>query len=388
MIYNFNEDFDRIASEKWTYDSVVNGCKVMPMGVADMDLISPVEVREALMSVCRRREYGYPAYHDDYKQVLASWFDHYYNWRPAEEWLVETPGLLMTMGAFIRDLTAPDEKVVIMTPVYHAFAKTVRANHREVFECDLLHDEDNHYTIDFDALKAACADPKNKFLIFCNPHNPVGRCWTEAEVKQVIEIAQSTGTLLISDEIHGDFTFDGRQYTPVLKAASDPTGIIVFSSGGKLFNIGGIFSAFIISGDPAIRQQISICVSELHWQPTAFAHEAPYAGFKYGHDYKRQLLEHVRKMQIRFVDGLNSMPYPVRANLPEATYLVWADFSPTGWSADRIVDFLVRDAAIGFNRGDSFGMAGARFARCNLAVCQARVDEALNRLNDAFAHYF
>ena len=388
MIYDFNEQFDRIMSEKWVYDSVIDGHKVMPMGVADMDLVSPIEVRDALMSVCRRREFGYPAYHADYKQVLASWFERYYNFRPDEDFIVETPGLLMTMGAFIRDLTTPDEKTVIMTPVYHSFAKTVRENHRQITECDLIRDENNYYTIDFDKLKATCSKPENKILIFCNPHNPVGRCWTENEVKKVIEIAHETDTILISDEIHGDFTYDGLTYTPVLKVADDYKNIIVFSSGGKLFNIGGIFSAFIMSGDPKIREQIAICIKELHFQPTAFAHEAAYAGFKYGHDYKAQLIPHIRKMQIKLVEGLNRMPYPVKANLPEATYLVWADFRETGWTQDRLHEFLVKDAAIGFNRGDTFGLAGTGFTRINCAVCEAKVDEALNRLENAFRHYF
>ena len=203
-----------------------------------------------------------------------------------------------------------------------------------------------------------------------------------------IDIAQRTKTILISDEIHGDFTFDDHVYTPVLKAAKNKEGLITFSSGGKLFNIGGIFSAFVMTTDPRLQEQIRICIKELHWQPTAFAHEAPYAGFKYGHDYKAQLVEHVRKMQIKFVNGLNNMPYPVRANLPEATYLCWVDFSQTNWSADRIAKFLIEDAALGVNRGDSFGQAGAKFARVNCAVCERKIDEALSRLENAFKRYF
>ncbi|MGK3946220.1 aminotransferase class I/II-fold pyridoxal phosphate-dependent enzyme, partial [Streptomyces caeruleatus] len=81
-----------------------------------------------------------------------------------------------------------------MTPVYHSFARTIRENHRAVTECDLLRDENNHYTIDFEKLEDTCSRPENKILIFCNPHNPVGRCWTEEEVRKVAAIAQKTGT--------------------------------------------------------------------------------------------------------------------------------------------------------------------------------------------------
>lgn len=390
MKYDFNEIYDRQMSEKWMYDSVIDGYPVIPMSVADTDLVAPIEVRLALMDVCSRREFGYPGYHADFKDVLASWFERYYAWRPAEEDIIETAGLLMTMGRLIFDMTTPDQKTVLMTPVYHAFGNTIRDNHRQVIECDLIRDENNHYTVDFDALRAACARPDAKFLILCNPHNPIGRCWTAEEIVRIVEIAQSTDTILITDEIHGDFVYQdtGMTFTPVLKVAKDPKGIVMVSSGGKLFNIGGIFSSFFITADPELKRQLEIVLKELHFQPTAFAHEAAYAGYKHGHDYRAQVVEHIRKMQVKLVGGLNSMPYPVRANLPEATYLVWADFSPTGWTADQIQDFLVKDCGLGFNRGDQFGQAGARFARINCGVNDAKIDEALQRLNAGFAKHF
>ncbi|WP_139764537.1 aminotransferase class I/II-fold pyridoxal phosphate-dependent enzyme, partial [Salmonella enterica] len=112
----------------------------------------------------------------------------------------------------------------------------------------------NHYTIDFEKLEDTCSRPENKILIFCNPHNPVGRCWTEEEVRKVAAIAQKTGTILISDEIHADFVYDEKCYTPVMKAAENLNGIIVFSSGGKLFNIGGIFSSYVFTADPVFKK--------------------------------------------------------------------------------------------------------------------------------------
>lgn len=388
MKYDFNEIYQRIASEKWEYDSVINGFPVIPMSVADTDLVSPVEVRQALIEVCNRREFGYPAYHDDFKDVLASWYDRYYDWRPDTADIIETPPLLMTMGAFIRGMTQCNESVVVMTPVYHSFARTIRENHRAVTECDLLRDENNHYTIDFEKLEDTCSRPENKILIFCNPHNPVGRCWTEEKVRKVAAIAQKTGTILISDEIHADFVYDEKCYTPVMKAAENLNGIIVFSSGGKLFNIGGIFSSYVFTADPVFKKQMAVVLKELHFQPTAFAHEAAYAGYKYCHDYREEVVNHIRKMQIKLVNGLNNMPYPVKANLPEATYLVWADFNDTGWSGDRIQEFLVQDAGLGFNRGDQFGVAGTGFARINCGVPESRIDEALSRLEKAFSKYF
>ncbi len=384
MIYDFNECLERDRSEKWVYDSVINGCKVLPMGVADMDLVSPVEVREALDKVIRQREFGYPAYHEDFNKVLADWFSHYYDYRPDNSAITEIPGLITTLGQLVKNLCDPQDKAVLMPPVYHCFKSSLNANNRGVIESDLKKDSNNYYTIDFEKLERDLNLKEAKFLIFCNPHNPVGRCWTEAEVREVVRLCQKTNTILISDEIHGDFTFDGLSYTPVFKAAERTDGIIMLSSGGKIFNIGGIFSAFSITYDKRLQQAVNDIIHSFHYQPTAFAHEAAYAGYKFGHDYRSQLLSHIRKMQLKLCEGFRAFNLPVTASLPEATYLVWADFNPTGWDPDEIHRFLYQDAALGFNRGDSFGLSGAGFARINCAVPEAYIDEALRRLKKAF----
>ena len=109
-----------------------------------------------------------------------------------------------------------------------------------------------------------------------------------------------------------------------------------------------------------------------------------YTAYKNGFQYRDQVVSYIRQMQTRLVDALNEMPFPVKARLPDATYLLWADFRETGWTQDEIQRFLVEDAGLGFNRGDSFGTSGTGFVRINCAVPQCRIDEAIQRLRQAF----
>ena len=388
MIYNFNEQFVRVGSEKWTYDRIVNGYEVLPMGVADMDLVSPIEVQEALNQVVKRREFGYASTHPDFNQVIAKWFEHHYQANLDPSKITEIPGLITTLGTLIARTTKACDKVVLMTPVYHCFKSCINANGRETIDSDLLKDENNYYTIDFEKLEQDCAREDAKYLILCNPHNPVGRLWSEEELKKIVEICHKTQTILISDEIHGDFTYEGRSYNPILKVAQDKSNILVLSSGGKIFNIGGFFSAFALTYDDKLKKELNNIIHAFHFQPTSFGHEAAYAGYKFGYDYRKQITEHVRQMQLKLCEGIKKLQLPIIAPLPEATYLVWADFNPTGLSADEIHEFLYKDAGLGFNRGDSFGQKGAGFARINCAVPECYIDEALKRLKQAFDKRF
>lgn len=387
MLYNFNEVLSRPRTEKWASLNVINGCKVLPMSVADMDVVSPVEVREALLEVISRREFGYTLSRRDFAETICAWYRDYYGWECDPSCLLETPGLITTLGTLLKNLLSAEDETVLLTPVYHCFASVIKANDRRVLECPLLKDDNHYYTIDFEALYAACKKRTTRALVFCNPHNPVGRRWSDTEILRVIEICQETGTLLISDEIHGDFTFEDTVYTPVLKVAQDKKGILFLSSGGKIFNIGGFYGAFAITYDPEIRKALEYINHGFHFDTPSFAHEAAYAGYKYGRDYKRQLLPHIRRQQRRLCETLNALPGIV-APLPEATYLVWADFNGLGLDPEAIHEFLYRDAGVGFNKGSDFGTGGAGCARINCAVPDATLDECIKRLTEAYALRF
>ncbi len=163
---------------------------------------------------------------------------------------------------------------------------------------------------------------------------------------------------------------------------------MTLTSGGKTFNIGGMFASYAISEDAGLKETLQAALDRLHWHQNTFSAWGSYSAFRYGHRYRDEVVAYVRAMQIKLVDAINRMPYPVKAVLPEATYLLWVDFRDSGWNPDEIHRFLVEDAGLGFNRGDSFGANGAGFARINCAVPESRIDEAIRRLQRGFEKRF
>jgi bifunctional pyridoxal-dependent enzyme with beta-cystathionase and maltose regulon repressor activities len=189
---------------------------------------------------------------------------------------------------------------------------------------------------------------------------------------------------VFSDEIHADFVYD-LPFIPTIKAAEDTRGIMGLTSGGKTFNIGGLFASYAMTEDDSLKAMLQEALNKLHWEQDTFSAWGSYSAYKHGYRYRDEVVAYIRQMQTRLVDALNRMPFPVKAALPEATYLLWADFRATGWSQDEIRRFLVEDAGLGFNQGDSFGANGTGFARINCAVPESRIDEAIQRLKNAFA---
>ena len=163
---------------------------------------------------------------------------------------------------------------------------------------------------------------------------------------------------------------------------------MTLTSGGKIFNIGGMFASYAVTRDDGLATILRNALHKLKWEQDTFSAWGCYSAYKHGYDYRDQLVAYVRRMQAKMVDALNDLPYPLNAVLPEGTYLLWVDFRGLGWSQDELQRFLVEEAGLGFSRGDSFGANGVGFARINCAVPESRIDEAIAMLTAAFQKRF
>ena len=357
------------------------------MTVADTDFVSPREVTETLRQVIDGGEFGYSSYPEDHREVFAAWQKQQHDWDLQSDQVVIANGLLSSLVLMLEAVSAPGEGVIIFTPVYQNFFDVITGAARVAHCCDLVCDGDNHWRLDTAAYRALCEKTDTRAVVICNPHNPVGRAWSAEELRSMVDIAQANAVVVFSDEIHADFVYD-QPFNPIIKVADNTQGIMTLSSGGKVFNIGGMFASYAMTEDDNLKIILQKILGKLHWTQDRFSAWGSYSAFKYGSQYRDEVVSYIRQMQTKLVDALNRMPFPVKATLPEATFLLWADFRDTSWSQDEIQRFLVEDAGLGFSRGDMFGASGAGFVRINCAVPESRIDEAIQRLGHAFGNRY
>jgi|GEM_PF-922574 len=385
--YDFSHPLCRKRSWKWDYESVVDGHNVLPMSVADTDFISPREVTATLREIIDGGEFGYCSYPEDHREVFATWQNKQHDWELDPDNVVITNGLLSSLVLMLEAVSSPGDGVIIFTPVYQNFFDVIRDVSRVPICCDLNCDANNHWSVDIPTYRALREKADTRAVVICNPHNPVGRAWGAEELRSIVGIAQANDLIVFSDEIHADFVYE-LPFNPTIKVAEDTQGIMTLASGGKTFNIGGMFGSYAMTEDDRLKTVMQQSLKKLHWEQDTFSAWGSYSAYKHGYQYRDEVVSYVRQMQTKLVDALNRMPFPVKAALPEATYLLWADFRGTGWSQDEIQSFLVEDAGLGFNRGDSFGDCGAGFSRINCAVPETRIDEAIQRLETAFGNRY
>jgi len=354
----------------------------LAMWVADMDFRPPECIRRALQQVLDHGIYGYYGDDADYRAAICWWMQERHGWKVDPASIFTTHGLVNGTALCVDTWSEPGDGVVLFTPVYHAFAKVIKANGRRVVECEMV-EKDGRYEMDFDAYDAHL-DGSEKIVILCSPHNPGGRVWTREELEGVAAFAKRHDLVLVSDEIHHDLVMPGQKHTPMALIDGVEDRLVMMSATTKTFNIAGSHVGNVIIADETLRAEFAAKMAGLGNSPNSFGlfmAEAAYS--PEGAAWVDELVQYIDENRRIFDEGVNAIP-GLRSMPLEATYLAWVDFTGTGMDRAEFTRRVERDARIATNHGPTFGKGGESFLRFNLAMPRALVEQAIERLQKAF----
>ena len=386
-IYDFDKPVCRRGTHCVKHDAlgeIYGRDDLISLWVADMDFETPDFVVEAMRERLEHPVFGYTVAYDSYWQSIQDWLLARHSWRVEREWMRYIPGIVKGIGMVINALTERGDKVIIQPPVYHPFRLVPEHGGREVVFNPLRRLDDGGYEMDFDNLESI-VDSRCKLLILSNPHNPAGIVWSRETLIRLAEIADKHNLIVISDEIHCDMTLYGHSHTPfatVSEAAARCS--ITFGAPSKTFNIAGIVSSYAIVPDASLRERFYSWLSACEMDaPTIFAMVATEAAFRNGDSWRRQMLAYIEQ-NIDFVDDYLRQNLPmIKLLKPQASFLVWLDFSALGLSHDALNDLVLNQARLAMNDGAMFGAGGEQFMRMNVSTQRAVLRQALEQLRDA-----
>jgi len=391
MKYNFDEIIDRKNTNYLKYDFAKKRGKpedVIPLWVADMDFRTPPEVTEALVKASQHGIFGYSDTNHDYFSTLQKWYAERFKWDIQPSWLVKTPGIVFAIAMAIRAFTNKGDGVIIQTPVYYPFSETVLANERLLVNNSLVY-ENHAYHIDFDDFEAKVIANNVKLFVLCNPHNPVGRVWTREELVILGDICVKHGVIVVSDEIHADFIYEGYKHTIFANLKPEYLDItITCTAPSKTFNLAGLQVSNIFVANRDMRKKIEVEIEKSGYsQLNTMGLVACKAAYDHGKEWLEQLKRYLagNLMVVRnFL--LERMPQ-IKMVEPEGTYLVWLDFKSLKLSEEELDSLIVNEAKLWLDRGVMFGDVGNGFQRINIACPRIILEKALLQLEKAVNSY-
>lgn len=382
--YNFIDSPNRLSqhAEKWR--KVETDKELLPLWIADMDFEPLPEIRQVIRDYADHHVFGYPYASDSLYQSIIDWEDRQHGYKIERESILLIEGVVPALSVAIQSLTEVGDAVLINTPVYPPFARTVKLNNRQLVTNSLV-DVDGIFRIDYDQLEKDIVENQVKLYIFCNPHNPGGRVWTREEVLAIGRLCQKHGVILVSDEIHQDLTLYGhKHYSFNTVAESFKEFSIILSSATKTFNIAGTKNSFVIIENPSIRKTFAKrqLINNQHEIPTIGLLTTE-AAFTYGDEWLKEL-KVILERNIDFVEEYLATHTRIKVMKPQGTYLIWLDFSAYELEHAELFDILHCKAKLILNDGLTFGKEGKHHARLNVAAPFNMIEEACQRLGKVF----
>jgi cystathionine beta-lyase len=386
-LYNFDEHVDRTHTNSLKYDgrSMFFGkTDLLPLWVADMDFKTPDFIVDAIRKRAEHEVFGYTFRPESYTQSIVNWLKRRHNWEIKPEWISFSPGVVAGLTLAIEALSKPGDGVILQPPVYFPFFDSVKGTGRQMIE-NPLKLENGRYYFDLDDLKQKIT-PNTKLLLLSNPHNPGGMAWNKEELTALANICLENKIIIISDEIHSDLIFDGFRHTPLAGISEEiAQNCVICMAPSKTFNTAGLTTSFLVIPNKRhfVAYERVMRLPHLH-MGNIFGTVALEAAYTHGDEWLSQLLKYLQE-NYSFLEDFFAANLPlVKVMRPEATYLIWIDFSALGLT-DEVLNQKLINAGVGLNRGTQFGKQGSGFMRINIGCTRATLEQALIRIKNAFS---
>ena len=356
---------------------------VIPSWIAEMDFLPPDALQEAVVKLVDKRDYGYPRrpLMPAERQIGAAFTQRMgerFGWRIEETSVQAVTDLLQGTIAAILAFSEPGEHIAVHTPCYGPFREAIEEAGRAIVEIPMLETAQG-FVPDMAALRAAPAD--TRMIILCNPQNPTGRVFTRAELEEIAAIAAARDMIVLSDEVHADFVYDGRKHIPIASLGEEiASRTITANSPGKSFNIAGLRCGVIHFGAPQLLERFHARVPRLLLgRPSVISIDAAEAAWTKGQPWLDRIVALLNRNRHMVFDALERRIPKLKAFMPEAGFLAWIDCSAMGWPQPAATVFLEK-AGIAFSAGESFCTRHEGFVRLNFATSAEVLEDKLGRM--------
>ena len=251
--YNFQTAPNRLSHHAYKWKETENDPQLLPAWIADMDFEVMPEVKNAIHKYAEKLVYGYTYASDELLQAVLDWEKNEHQYSFDKDAVVFVEGVVPSISIAIQAFTKEGEAVLINSPVYPPFARSVQLNHRKLVS-NSLKEENGLFQIDFEQLEKDLIENHVKLYLLCNPHNPGGRAWEREVLEQIGHLCQKHHVILVSDEIHQDLTLFGHEHVSFNTVSPDFKDFaLVLSSATKTFNIAGTKNSYAIIENPSLR---------------------------------------------------------------------------------------------------------------------------------------
>ncbi len=357
---------------------------VLPVWVADMDIVTPDFVLDAVNERLKHPVMGYEEVPRSAFEAQCEWMKKRYGVEFKVEDMLYSHSVVASMNVAIEAFSDIGDGVIVQTPVYPPFFHSVSTHDRKVVKNRLKLTACGKWEFDIEDLKSKI-DKNTKLLLLCNPHNPVGRAWRRDELEQILEVCLNHNIVVFSDEIHCDLVYKPFVHTPFASLGKEAKDICITAIGvGKTFNMAGFAMSSVAIANEDLMTKYKKIYDKIHFaQGSTLSHVAFEKAYRDGNEWLEELKKHLYG-NFCLLDSLcKKFPEAIKVAPIEATYLAWLDCNGIGLSNHNLRKFFIDEAKLGLSVGLGFGRKGSGFMRLNFAVSRDKMLLIIKQLQNA-----
>ena len=391
MNYDFTTILNREGHDALALDSMpIQGAELkegftkIPMWVADMNFPVFPEIQKAISKRLQEPHFGYFELPQAYYDSIIRWQKDRHQMDVKKEQIGYENGVLGCVSSVLQTFTKENDPILVHSPTYIGFTKTLNNNQRTIIHSPLILDENQIWRMDYEDMDKKIKQYHIKVCIFCSPHNPTGRVWEKEEIEKALEVYRNNDCIVISDEIWSDLILPGYTHIPTALVNEDAKQrtVSIFAP-SKTFNLAGLVGSYHVIFNQNMRQEILKTEARSHYNsPNILSVHALIGAYsQQGEQWVDELCS-VLETNIDFaLDALKKMAPEIQISRPQGTYMLYLDC--TEWIKNHSIDMdtlLRKGIEVGVLWQDGRPFQKENTIRMNLALPTQKVKVAFERL--------
>ena len=349
---------------------------VLPLWVAESDFPTAEPVKSAIQDAVDREMFGYTPAHHTLGDSLSRFYSEQYGWTPNPEHTFPVADVVRGMLLGIQYFTAPGSPVIVPVPSYPPFLELPETAGREMVEVGA---KDG---LDLMEIEAAFKNGAGSILLAA-PNNPWGYTFDEEELVQITNIADKYGARVLVDEIHAPIVYEGKHHCAAGVSDTAANVCITVTATSKAWNVAGLKCAQMVFSNEKDVDTWKNLTGVAKDGTGTLGIVAAQACYDHGKEALDDQLKTLKANRNYLIENLPEAVPGIQFTKPEATYLMFLDFSGTEIKDEKPATWIRREAKVALNEGVTFGPGGAHHARLNFATSPEILSEALDRISTA-----
>lgn len=395
MKYDFTSIVDRRGRDSIAVDLMPGygpeapkeGFDVIPMWVADMNFPTVPTIQEAIIERAKHPMFGYFQPKKEYYDSIIKWQENHHGVTGLEaKHIGYENGVLGCVVSAVTAFSAPGDCVLLHSPTYIGFTKSIENNGRKIIHSDLVLDENGIWRMNYEDMEEKLKKYKIHVAIFCSPHNPCGRVWEREEIEKAMEIYKRNDCVVISDEIWSDIILYNNKHIPTQSVSEDARNrTVAVYAPSKTFNLAGLVGAYHIIYSNYLRDRVKAQSSKPHYnEVNVFSIHALIGAYKpEGYEWVNELCQVIADNVNYAGNHIINNYKGIKFSKPQGTYMLYLDCEEYCKEHNMTLEQLYKagtDVGVMWQNGRPFNRPYA--IRLNLALPKSKVIEAFERLDE------